>query len=90
MPDIDGLLYTSFLTNNDSKALEALFNKYRDGLILFIYGFVQNIDEAEELMMDTFAVLVSGTAERHVTRKRLTLRLKLGFMRLPKTRPCSV
>ena len=62
MPDIDGQLYTSFLTNNDPKALEALFNKYRDGLILFIYGFVQNIDEAEELMMDTFAVLVSGTA----------------------------
>lgn len=62
MPDNDGLLYIRFLTKNDQDALESLFNKYRDGLILFIYGFVQNVDDAEELMMDTFAILVSGTA----------------------------
>ena len=62
MPDIDGLLYIRFLTDNDQDALEVLFNKFRDGLILFLYGFVQNADDAEELMMDTFAILVSGTA----------------------------
>lgn len=62
MPDIDGLLYIRFLTNNDQEALEVLFNKFRDGLILFLFGFVQNANEAEELMMDTFAILVSGTA----------------------------
>ena len=62
MPDNDGLLYIRFLTKNDQDALESLFNKYRDGLILFIYGFVQNVDDGEELMMDTFAILVSGTA----------------------------
>lgn len=62
MPDTDGLLYFRFLTKNDQNALEDLFTKFRDGLILFLYGFVQNADVAEELMMDTFAILVSGTA----------------------------
>ncbi len=61
MPDIDGLLYIRFLTYNDQEALEVLFNKFRDGLILFLYGCVQNEDVAEELMMDTFAILASGT-----------------------------
>lgn len=62
MPDNDGLLYIRFLTSGDQSALEVLFSKYRESLILFIYGFVQNIDIAEELMMDTFAVLASGVA----------------------------
>lgn len=62
MPDNDGLLYIRFLTTGDQDALEVLFNKYKEGLVLFIYGFVQNIDIAEELMMDTFALLVSGVA----------------------------
>ena len=62
MSDSDGLLYTRFLTSGDQKALEVLFNKYKEGLVLFIYGFVRNADVAEELMMDTFAILVSGVA----------------------------
>ena len=68
MPDNDGLLYIRFLTSGDQSALEVLFNKYRESLVLFIYGFVQNVDIAEELMMDTFAVLVSGVA--HYKKKR--------------------
>ena len=62
MPDSDGLLYTRFLADNDQDALESLFSKYRDSLILFIHGYIHNIDDAEELMMDTFAILASGTA----------------------------
>lgn len=62
MPDNDGQLYIRFLTSADQSALEVLFNKYKEGLVLFIYGFVRNVDVAEELMMDTFAILVSGTA----------------------------
>ena len=71
MPDNDGLLYIRFLTFSDQKALEILFNKYRESLVLFIYGFVRNIDVAEELMMDTFAVLVSGVARYKETDKAL-------------------
>lgn len=62
MSDNDGILYIRFLAEKDQDALEVLFNKFRDSLILFLFGFVQNADVAEELMMDTFAILVSGTA----------------------------
>ena len=62
MPDLDGQLFISFLNDDNQDALEVLFNKYRDGLILFLYGYVQNADIAEELMMDTFAILASGTS----------------------------
>ena len=44
MPDNDGQLYTRFLTSGDQDALEVLFNKYKEGLVLFIYGFVKNIN----------------------------------------------
>ena len=71
MPDNDGLLYIRFLTSGDQKALEVLFNKYRESLVLFIYGFIRNIDIAEELMMDTFAVLVSGVARYKETENAL-------------------
>ena len=71
MPDSDGQLYIRFLTYSDQNALETLFNKYREGLVLFIYGFVQNADVAEELMMVTFAVLASGMARYKETDKAL-------------------
>ena len=63
MPDIDGQLFVRFLNQDAQDALEVIFDKYRDSLILFLYGFVQNADVAEELMMDTFAILASGTAK---------------------------
>lgn len=71
MPDKDGQLYIRFLTTGDQNALEVLFNKYKENLILFIYGFVRNVDIAEELMMDTFAVLVSGVARYKETEDAL-------------------
>ena len=87
MPDNDGILYIRFLVENDQDALEVLFNKFRDGLILFLFGFVQNADVAEELMMDTFAILVSGTARY---KEKDDASLRLGFLRLPRIRRCSI
>lgn len=59
----DGQLYIRFLSDGDTDALGILFERYKDGLILFLYGIVGNSEDAEELMMDTFAVLASGTAK---------------------------
>lgn len=55
------------------EALGALFEKYKDTLILFIYGIVGNSEDAEELMMDTFAVLASGTA-RYTEKKEASFK----------------
>lgn len=62
MSDSDGKLYLKYLHNNNREALRELFEKYNKSLTLFLYGIVRNFDDAEELMMDTFAVLASKTA----------------------------
>ena len=61
MAETDGLTYIRFLKENDHDALRIIFEKYRNGVTLFLLGIVQNEDDAEELMMDTFALLASRT-----------------------------
>ncbi|MBO4750942.1 MAG: sigma-70 family RNA polymerase sigma factor [Lachnospiraceae bacterium] len=62
MSEADGQLYLRFLKEGDKEALRVLYETYKDGLTLFLCGLVGSMDDAEELMMDTFAVLASGTA----------------------------
>ena len=50
-------IYLRYITEYDDKDLEALLAAYRDGLYLFLLGYVKNEEDAEELMMDTFAKL---------------------------------
>ena len=58
----DEKLYDSFITRNDEEAMRALFEKYCDPLTYFINGIVHNIDDAQEIMMDCFAAVISATA----------------------------
>ena len=50
-------IYIRYITEYDDKDLEALLAAYRDGLYLFLLGYVKNEEDAEELLMDTFAKL---------------------------------
>ena len=50
-------IYLRYITEYDDRDLEALLNAYRDGLYLFLLSYVKNEEDAEELMMDTFAKL---------------------------------
>ena len=59
MPETDGQLYIKYVKDNDKEAFRYIYEKYRDALILFLNGIVGNIDDAEELMMDTFAILMA-------------------------------
>ena len=61
-PGADGQLYIRFLREGDKEALRTLFVKHKDSLTFFLYGIVRDAEDAEELMMDTFAVLASRTA----------------------------
>ena len=63
MPDTDGQLYIRYVKENDTEAFRTVYEKYRDSLILFLNGIVGNIDDAEELMMDTFAILSARTVK---------------------------
>ena len=56
MQDEGIVLYRRFL-DGDEQALEALVSLYRRGLLRFIYGYVQDIALAEDLVQETFVAL---------------------------------
>ena len=49
--------YRRFL-NGDDKGLENIVRNYKDGLILYLNGFVNNVYIAEDLMEETFFKLI--------------------------------
>ena len=49
-------LYRQYLSGDDA-GLEALMKKYGDPLTLYIDGYLHDVHEAEELMLDVFAYL---------------------------------
>lgn len=49
--------YRRFYEHGDEEALAALIRDYKDGLILYLYGMLGDIHEAEELIEDTFVLL---------------------------------
>jgi len=53
----DECCYRRFF-DGDEQALEDLMSIHRESLILFLNGFVHDLNEAESLMMETFAQLV--------------------------------
>lgn len=55
--DRDEICYGRFL-HGDHQALEELIGIHRDSLTMFLYSYVHNMTEAENLMIDTFAQLV--------------------------------
>lgn len=55
----DESLYIRFLTERDEDALRILLERYRERLTLFLYGYVHNMEDAEDLMMDAFAEAAS-------------------------------
>ncbi len=50
--------YRRFLDGDESGIVE-IIRDYKDGLMLYLNGFVQNIHTAEDLMEDTFVRLVA-------------------------------
>ena len=56
----DEELYSRFLDNRDEDALLVLITRHKEKLMLFINGFVHNIDMAEELALDTFSEVAAG------------------------------
>ena len=58
----DELIYRRFLTSGKENDLRILLERHREGLVLFLMGYVGNEEDAEELMMDAFAVVASRTS----------------------------
>jgi len=58
MSETDEALYRRYRAEDNDADLEALLSRHRDGLLLFLFSFVRSAEDAEELLMDTFARLV--------------------------------
>ncbi len=56
----DDILYERFLHQSDQDAFRQLLERYREGLTLFLFGYVHNLEDAEELMIDSFAEVAAG------------------------------
>lgn len=55
----DEQLYDRFRRTRDREALGLLLDRYGDRLTLFLYGIVHQAQDAEEIMLDTFAEVAS-------------------------------
>ncbi len=55
--ETDEEIYLRYAERNDDADLEVLLIRHKEGLLLFLLGFVRNVEDAEELLMDTFAKL---------------------------------
>lgn len=56
----DEALYEQYLKRGDNEALGCLLERHREGLTLFLFGFVRSEADAEELMLDAFAEVAAG------------------------------
>ena len=60
MDEKDEIIYLRYIEKEEDKDLETLLARHRDGLFIFLMGFVKNEEDAEDLLMDTFAKLAGG------------------------------
>ena len=58
--ETDEVIYSRFLRDGNSDDLRQLLERHRESLTLFIYGFVHNMEDAEDIMLNAFAAAASG------------------------------
>ncbi len=61
MNETDEVLYEKYLDVDDQGAFATLYDRHQKSLTVFLYTVVGSMEDAEELMLDTFAVAASGT-----------------------------
>ena len=61
MRESDESAYLRYLKGEED-GLRILLERHREHFTLFLMGYVHDMEDAEELMMDAFAVAASGTA----------------------------
>ena len=94
----DEALYAQYLKRGDNEALRCLLERHREGLTLFLFGYVRNAEEAEELMLDAFAEIAVGptvfsgkssfktwlfSVGKHLALKQLRRKKQVGLRELP-------
>ena len=55
MRESDEALYRIYLSEGSEDALRELLLRHRESLTLFLFGYLRNMEDAEDLMLDAFA-----------------------------------
>jgi len=93
MTESNEKLYSRYLVEGNPDDLAVLLERHGRALTLFLFGYVHNLEDAEELMLDSFATVASGTSPflgRSSFRTWLFSvgkKLALAHMRRQKARP---
>lgn len=56
----DEELYEKYITSGDKESFRELFMHHNTSLTLFVFGYVRNMHDAEDIMMDAFAAAAAG------------------------------
>ena len=56
----DEEIYEHYLKSKDEADIRLLLERYRESLTLFLFGFVNSMEDAEDIMMETFALVALG------------------------------
>ena len=56
----DEELYKKYIENGDKSSFRVIFERHMESLTLYINALVKNMQDAEDIMMDAFAVAASG------------------------------
>lgn len=59
-PVADEEMYEHYLKTKDEADIRSLLERYRESLTLFLFGLVGNMEDAEDIMMETFALVALG------------------------------
>lgn len=60
MIENDELLYSRFLSDGNEDDFRILLERHKESLILFLNGYVHNLEDAEDLMLDAYAEVAAG------------------------------
>ena len=85
----DELIYSRYLAEGNEDDFRILLERHKESLTLFLYCYVHIMEDAEELMLDAYAVTAAGGAfagKSSFKTWRFSIGKKLALMRLRERR----
>ena len=89
MIESDELIYSRFLAEHNEDDFLVLLERHKESLMLFLYSFVHNMEDAEELMLDAYAEAAAGAGYSGRSSFKtwlFSIGKKMALMRLRKQR----
>lgn len=62
MVEADEVIYRRYLAQHSDEDFRIILERHKESLVLFLLSYVHNMDDAEELMIDTFAEISAGAS----------------------------